>query len=103
MGYVLFVVLFVATLFGLFIWGLKAIDRKQERSIVVGADYRASYTASPANPWQPAEVKTWKVKVDDVKEGYVKYFHYRDDGSLVTHLFEVAPVHRFLMLYKLEE
>ena len=77
-------------------------DRREEAKIVVGADYRASYTVKAANPWEPAEVKTWKVKVVDVAAGHVKYHHYRDDGVLVTHLFEVAPIYKFRMLYTLE-
>ena len=77
-------------------------DRREEAKIVVGADYSASHTSKAANPWESAEIKTWKVKVLDVKEGLVKYHHYRDDGTLVEYPFGVQPVYRFLMLYKQE-
>ena len=77
-------------------------DQREEAKIVVGANYRATYTVKRANPWEPAEVKTWKVKVADVAAGYVKYFHYRDDGTVVEYPFEVQPIYRFRMLYQLE-
>lgn len=78
-------------------------DRREAATIVVGADYRATYTVKAANPWQPAEIKSWKVKVADVACGYVKYFHYRGDGTLVEYPFEVAPIYKFKMLFDLEE